>query len=62
MSVTVVDHPLAQHLLMRLRDEFTPPEQFRALTKRLTNLLMIEETRERLGKMGFQPEEILTNY
>jgi NAD(P)H-flavin reductase len=23
---------------------------------------MIEQTRERLGKMGFQPEEILTNY
>jgi len=23
---------------------------------------MIEQTRERLGKMGFKPEEILTNY
>jgi NAD(P)H-flavin reductase len=23
---------------------------------------MIDQTRERLGKMGFQPEEILTNY
>jgi hypothetical protein len=23
---------------------------------------MIDQTRERLGKMGFQPDEILTNY
>lgn len=46
MSITVVDHPLAQHLLLRLRDEFTPPQQFRALTKRLTTVLMIEATRD----------------
>ena len=26
------------------------------------SLQMIDETRERLGKMGFKPEEILTNY
>ena len=40
----MVDHPLAQHLLLSLRDETTPPEQFRSATKRLTTLLMIEAT------------------
>ncbi len=44
MSVTVVDHPLAQHLLLSLRDETTPPQQFRSATKRLTTLLMIAAT------------------
>ncbi len=44
MAVTVVDHPLAQHLLLSLRDETTPPEQFRHTTKRLTTLLMLEAT------------------
>jgi len=40
----VVDHPLAQHLLLSLRDKTTPPEQFRSATKRLTTLLMIQAT------------------
>lgn len=40
----MVDHPLAQHLLLSLRDRTTPPEQFRSATKRLTTLLMIEAT------------------
>ena len=40
----MVDHPLAQHLLLSLRDETTPPEQFRSATKRLTTLLMMEAT------------------
>lgn len=44
VSVTVVDHPLAQHLLLSLRNEATPPEQFRHATKRLTTLLMLEAT------------------
>ena len=44
MTVTVVEHPLAQHLLLSLRDETTPPEQFRHATKRLTTLLMLEAT------------------
>ncbi|MGI8773422.1 MAG: uracil phosphoribosyltransferase [Actinomycetota bacterium] len=46
MSVTVVEHPLAQHLLLALRDETTPPALFRALTKRLTAVLMLEATRD----------------
>ena len=46
MSVTVLDHPLAEHLLLSLRDRDTPPALFRALTKRLTTLLMLEATRD----------------
>lgn len=46
MTVTVVDHPLAQHLLTALRDEETPPPLFRSLTKRLTTVLMLEATRD----------------
>ena len=46
MNVTVVDHPLANHLLMALRDQWTQPTVFRALTKRLTTVLMLEGTRD----------------
>jgi len=42
----VVDHPLASHLLLALRDQFTEPQQFRALTTRLTPVLMLEATRD----------------
>jgi uracil phosphoribosyltransferase len=46
VGVTVVDHPLSGHLLLALRDKRTPPSVFRALTKRLTTVLMIEATRD----------------
>jgi uracil phosphoribosyltransferase len=46
VSVTVVDHPLAQHLLLALRDVTTSPALFRSLTKRLTTVLMMEATRD----------------
>ena len=46
MGVTVVEHPLAGHLLLALRDKGTPPSVFRTLTKRLTTVLMIEATRD----------------
>jgi uracil phosphoribosyltransferase len=46
MSVTVVDHPLAGHLLLMLRDGRTPPNVFRAHTKRLTTVLVLEATRD----------------
>ena len=46
MAVTVLDHPLASHLLLSLRDRRTEPTSFRALTKRLTSLLVIEATRD----------------
>src|SRR5918992_6226759 len=46
MGVTIVDHPLAGHVLLALRDKRTPPELFRSLTKRLTTVLMLEATRD----------------
>ena len=45
MSLTVLDHPLAEHLLTRLRDVETPPPVFRALAKQLTILLVLEAAR-----------------
>lgn len=44
VSVTVLDHPLASHLMLGLRDETTPPALFRSMTKRLTTLLILEAT------------------
>ena len=46
MSVNVVVHPLATHLLLALRDKTTPPALFRTITKRLTTVLMIEATKD----------------
>lgn len=46
MSVTVLDHPLAHHLLTCLRDETTEPEAFRTYAKRLTTLLVLEATKD----------------
>jgi uracil phosphoribosyltransferase len=46
VSVTVVDHPLARHLLSSLREEATPPAVFRTLAKRLALALALEATRE----------------
>jgi uracil phosphoribosyltransferase len=45
VTLTVVDHPLAADLLARLRDERTPPDLFRTLTRRLGWLLVLEATR-----------------
>jgi uracil phosphoribosyltransferase len=45
VSVTVLDHPLASHLLLALRDRDTPAAVFRTYTKRLTIALMLEATR-----------------
>ena len=46
MTLTVLDHPLAADLLARLRDERTPPDLFRTLTRRLGWLLVLEATRD----------------
>jgi uracil phosphoribosyltransferase len=46
MTPTVLDHPLALDLLGRLRDEHTPPDTFRTLTRRLGWLLVLEATRD----------------
>ncbi len=46
MTITVVDHPLARHLLTELRDRTTAPARFRTLTKQLTAILVLESTRD----------------
>src|SRR5437868_371699 len=45
MPLTVLDHALAAQILTRLRDAATPPEQFRPLTRALTQILVVEATR-----------------
>ena len=46
MSVTVVDHALAGHLLAQIRNEGTPPPVFRTLAKRLALTLASEAIRD----------------
>jgi uracil phosphoribosyltransferase len=46
VSVTVVDHPLAGHLLTQLRDRNTAPPVFRTLAKRLALALALEAIRD----------------
>jgi uracil phosphoribosyltransferase len=45
-NLHIVDHPLASHILAQLRDNSTPPTEFRVLCKRLTLLLATEATRD----------------
>jgi uracil phosphoribosyltransferase len=45
MPVRLCDHPLAQHLLGRLRDRNTPPDQYRRYAHSLSTLLALEATR-----------------
>jgi len=56
MSVTVLEHPLAGHLLAELRDHRTPPNQYRQVAHSLTHLLVIEATRE----LRTRPERVRT--
>lgn len=46
MALTVVDHPLAGHLLAGLRNTETEPERFRFLSARLATVLVLEATRD----------------
>src|SRR3970040_124003 len=46
MTVTLVDHPLAGHLLAQLRSQDTPPPVFRTLAKRLALALALEAIRD----------------
>jgi uracil phosphoribosyltransferase len=46
MSVTVVDHPLAGHLLAQIRRRDTAPPVFRTLSKRLALALTLEAIRD----------------
>lgn len=45
-GVTVVDHPLAGHLLAGLRDVTCEPERFRFLARRLATVLVLEAVRD----------------
>ncbi|WP_304191972.1 uracil phosphoribosyltransferase, partial [Phenylobacterium aquaticum] len=45
-NVTVVDHPLVQHKLTRLRDRETSTKTFRELTREISTLLCYEVTRD----------------
>ena len=45
-SVTILAHPLAEHLLARLRDRDTDPASFRSITRRLGWQLVLEATRD----------------
>ena len=51
-NVTVVDHPLAAHLLTELRDATTEPERFRHVTRRLCTVLALEATRRLATRSG----------
>ncbi|MGI4790469.1 MAG: uracil phosphoribosyltransferase [Janthinobacterium lividum] len=56
MSLTTLQHPMAQHFLTHLRDKTTKPSLFRLLTKRLTVLLAIEATQS----LALRPRRIET--
>lgn len=46
MKISLLDHPLARHLLTILRDETTAPALFRAAAAQVTTMLALEATRE----------------
>lgn len=46
MNIQIVNHPVARHLVTRLRDKNTEPAQFRAAAGHLTLLLALEATRD----------------
>jgi uracil phosphoribosyltransferase len=46
VAITVLEHPLAGHLMLALRDRRTQAAAFRTYTKRLTIALMLEATRD----------------
>ncbi|MBC7526602.1 MAG: uracil phosphoribosyltransferase [Chthonomonadaceae bacterium] len=46
MPLTVLTHSIAAHLLTKLRNVQTSPDQFRPLTRSLTSILVSEATRE----------------
>ena len=45
MALTVIQHPLAAHVLTHLRDQTTKPALFRTLCHQVTLLLALEATR-----------------
>jgi uracil phosphoribosyltransferase len=45
-KVTVVDHPVLQHMLTEARDRITPPPRFRELLRQIGAMLAYEATRK----------------
>ena len=45
MPLHVSDHPVVRHCLAGLRDQGTPPEEFRSLARRAITMLLYEATR-----------------
>jgi uracil phosphoribosyltransferase len=56
MSVHVLDHPLAAHIITHLRDQTTKPATFRTLAYQLSLLLAVEAT----SNIETEPKEIDT--
>ncbi len=46
MPLTVLQHPVVDHWMTRLRDRTTEPVQFRTIAKRVTAFLLVEATRD----------------
>jgi uracil phosphoribosyltransferase len=46
MNPTIVTHPLAAQALTRLRNRTTAPAEFRAMTKQLSYVLLLEATKD----------------
>ncbi len=45
-AIEVLDHPLIQHKLMRIRDVSTPPDVFRALVSQVAGLMVFQISRD----------------
>jgi len=46
VPVIRVEHPIVQDILLKLRDARTPPDTFRAMTRRISLLIAAEATRD----------------
>lgn len=60
MGVTVLDHPLVDHLLTGLRDKTTEHQHFRRYARQITSVLAIEATR-RMKRASLPIETPLTS-
>jgi uracil phosphoribosyltransferase len=56
MPLHIVEHPVVEDVLSRLRDRETPPSEFRRLSRRISLLLAVEATRD----LGLSEESVET--
>jgi uracil phosphoribosyltransferase len=56
MPLHVIQHPLVEDVLARLRDKATPSDEFRRLARRVSLLLAVEATRD----LALQPASVET--